>query len=119
MLLSPTQKKAEEERALVEIGKKINEYQALATKDHFDFLLILQPLQDDIRDHPDPMLRLKYDSNIRTIKLGPVLLDSIHAAHGDYVAFYYPKDGHFTTRGYALEASNIFHQYFMQKPAAR
>jgi hypothetical protein len=118
-LLSPAQRKAEEERALVEMGKKINEYQALAAKDHFDFLLILQPLQDDIRDHPDPLLKLKYDTNIHTIKLAPVLLDSIHTAHDDYVAFYYPKDGHFTTRGYALEASTIFHQYFQQKNTAR
>ncbi len=111
-LLSPAAQKNEEEIVLTEIGKKINDYLTLTKKNKITFLLVLQPLQEDIRDRTDPLQRLKFDTSIHYIRLDSYLSDSIHAYHDDFSLFYWPKDGHFTTRGYAIEANAIFKDYF-------
>jgi len=106
------QPKIAELKALSEISKKISDYQGIAKKEHFAFLLVLQPLQSELNEQSSFTAKLKIDSGIRNVDLTSILVDKIKEQHGKTSLFYYPLDGHFNARGYGVEADAIYNTYF-------
>jgi lysophospholipase L1-like esterase len=103
---------AAENIAMTAIAGKVSDYQALAKKEHFTFLLVLQPLQNELNNKSNFISKLKIDSAILKIDLTPILINKIREQHGTTTFFYYPKDGHFNSRGYGVVAKAIYDSYF-------
>ena len=110
-LLMSHKKEAEETvNALRAISEQIKAYQQLAQQNHFAFLLIIQPLQQDLENNI--LTRLTVDSAIKKIDLTPCFNQKIIGNHEPINKYYWPIDGHFTTTGYGLEANIIYTDYF-------
>ena len=111
-LQSPSEQKTSYNIVLAEISDKLDSFQALAHKEHFAFLLILQPLQNELGHNDNFISKLKVNAAIPKIDLTDTFSNEIKANKGKTDLFYWPIDGHFTSRGYALEATTIYKNYF-------
>ena len=74
-------------------------------------MLVRQPLQNEIADESNSIGVLKIDTAIDKIDITPLINDTI-ITHPPISRWYWPKDGHFTSLGYGLEADLIYKQYF-------
>ena len=113
-LMSPQEESIARIKAISEISKKINDYQVLSQKEHFAFLLVLQPLREDLKDTSFASA-INIDSTIQKINLTPFFIDRVKKEGNNLNRFYWPIDGHFTPYGYGFEAEIIYDNYFLNK----
>ncbi len=111
-LQSPVEWRWEEQNSINRISEKITDYYILAKKNNFSFLLILQPLMQDLPDGKEFMKRLNIDPGVRTIDLTGVYNNLINVQRQPASLYYWPVDGHFNARGYGVEAEVIYKNYF-------
>jgi lysophospholipase L1-like esterase len=110
-LLSPKQQEEEKNYALNAIAASIRNFEQLAREKHFSFLLVIQPLQNELKENV--LSRLHLDSAQRHIDLAPYFTEKVEGRHEPLRDYYWPVDGHFTAKGYQLEASEICRNYFL------
>jgi hypothetical protein len=111
-LLSENEEKIEQVKVMSAISKKLDDYRLLAQKMNFAFLLVLQPMPDELNGGSTFISKLKVDSAIDTVDLTGALIDSIKQSNNDISLFYWPRDGHLTSRGYLATAEIIYDKYF-------
>jgi len=108
-LLSRREQEEETKCALHAISEKIKDFEQLARERHFSFLLVIQPLKEELKDNV--LSRIDFDPAQRRIELAPYLNVKINDLHEPLNKYYWPVDGHFTTEGYRLEAQVIYNIY--------
>jgi lysophospholipase L1-like esterase len=110
-LQSPWQYREDQVKGIEKISLKTKDYYRLSKEQNFKFLLVLQPLQNELSDESNFLGRLKTDTAIDKIDLTGGINDTV-VAHPPLSQWYWPKDGHFTSLGYGLEAELIYKEYF-------
>ena len=108
-LLNLEEQHLAEQLAIKDIGKTINQFQSLAKANNFSFLLITHPLEHEINNIRQ-YKHLSYNPSIKHIEL-ETTFDSIYKTEPTPI-YYWPIDGHFTTKGYHVLAQEIYSQYF-------
>ena len=105
LLSAEGQRKAEKE-AIQAISEKIKDFERLAHDQHFFFLLLIQPLKDELAGNV--LSHVELDSSLERIDLTPYFAEKINKNHEPLSKYYWPVDGHFTNLGYELEARAIY-----------
>ena len=101
-----------EANTMISIAQKINDFQKLADKEHFKFLLVLQPLKEDLQN-ADVYANLQISTAVQKINLYPYFKDKIVTQKQPEDKYYWPEDGHFKSFGYGLMATEISKQFFI------
>lgn len=113
-LLTNENQQQEETEIVKQISLKINDYRQLALQHHFSFLLVIHPLKEELAGNKNILSGLTIDSAVATIDLTHALNQKINGSTPLLQQYYWPVDGHFTTKGYALDAEEIFRIYFSE-----
>ena len=107
-LLSAEGQRRAEKEAVHAISEKIKDFGQLAHDQHFFFLLLIQPLKDELTSNV--LNQIELDSSIERINLAPYFAEKINKDHEPLSKYYWPIDGHFTNLGYELEARAIYNR---------
>ena len=113
-LMSAHQQQDENEKAYKAISQKIDDYQALAQKNGFEFFLVLQPLKEELKPNTNILENIRVPSSVKYLDLThQMLMDQLVSLTQEKATdYYWPIDGHFTTRGYKMEGEAIYGRYF-------
>jgi hypothetical protein len=117
-LINPHQYRYGQQQFIDLIARKVNDYYRLSKEQHFAFLLVLQPLQNELEGNDNFAQRLHVDTAIERIDLTEHLNREIKL-NPPKSRYYWPIDGHFTGDGYYVEAEVIYGYYFAKRWAGQ
>ena len=117
-LINPHQYRYGQQQFIDLMARKVDDYYRLSKEQHFDFLLVVQPLQNELEGDDNFAQKLHIDKAIKKIDLTRYLNEQVKV-YPPKSKYYWPIDGHFTATGYDLEAKVICRQYFGQAPMRR